>query len=85
MARPLSACTKEQQHAVIRFLWAEGVQGQKSIEDFRHNMGTVLCHNVVCMNGSPCSKTAAQVSLMMNDPDTRPRPLQKRTLNESMS
>jgi hypothetical protein len=67
MAGYLSVCTKEERHAVIHLLWAEGVQGQKSIEDFQHNMGTVLCRSVVCMNGLPCLKTAAQVSLMMND------------------
>jgi histone-lysine N-methyltransferase SETMAR len=27
MAGPLSVCTKEEQHAVIQFLWAEGVPG----------------------------------------------------------
>jgi hypothetical protein len=75
MAGPLSVFTKEEQHAVIRFLWVEGAQGQKFIEDFQHNMGTVLCRSVVCMNGLPCPKTAAQVSLMMNDPDACPRPL----------
>jgi hypothetical protein len=84
MAGPLSVFTKEEQRAVIRFLWAEGVQGQKSIKDFQQNMGTVLCCSVVCMNGFPCSKTAAQVSLIMNDADACPRPLQERTLNESV-
>jgi hypothetical protein len=84
MASPLSVCTKEEQRAVIRFLWAEGAQGQKSIEDFQHNMGTVPYCSIVCMNGLPCPKTAAQVPLMMNDPDARPRPLHKRTLNESV-
>jgi hypothetical protein len=27
MAAPLSVCTKEEQRAVIQFLWAEGVPG----------------------------------------------------------
>ena len=27
MAAPLSVCTKEEQHGVIRFLWSEGVPG----------------------------------------------------------
>jgi hypothetical protein len=31
-------------------------QGQKSIEDFHHKMGTVLYRSVVCMNGLPCPK-----------------------------
>ena len=31
------------------------------------------------MIGLPCSKTVAQVSLMMNDPDARPHPQQKET------
>lgn len=29
MAAPLSICTKEEQHSVIRFLWSEGVSGAK--------------------------------------------------------
>jgi hypothetical protein len=48
VAGPLSVFTKEEQRAVIRFLWAESVQGQKSIEDFQYNMGTVLCRSVMC-------------------------------------
>ena len=27
MAAPLAVCTKEEQRAVIRFLWSEGVPG----------------------------------------------------------
>ena len=27
MATPLSICTEEEQHAVIRFLWAESLPG----------------------------------------------------------
>jgi hypothetical protein len=39
MAGPLSVCTKEEQRAVIRFLSAEGAQGQKSTKDFSAQYG----------------------------------------------
>jgi hypothetical protein len=51
MASWLSVCTKEEQRAVIRFLWAEGVPGQKSVAGFHLKMKTVLYRSEMCMNG----------------------------------
>jgi hypothetical protein len=63
MATPLSMRAKEEQHAVIQFFCGLKVyQRQKSIEDFKNNMGTVLCYSILCMNGL---KMVAQVSLMV--------------------
>jgi hypothetical protein len=66
MATPLSMRAKEEQHAVIEFFCGLKVyQRQKSIEDFQNNMGTVLCYSILCMNGLPCLKMVAPVSLMV--------------------
>jgi len=53
IATPLSVCTEEEQHAVIRILWAEG---QKSI----------FSVSEVSMIGLNISKEVTQVSQMKN-------------------
>ena len=59
MAAPLAVCTKEEQRAVIRFLWSEGVPGAE-IHPRQHNTGTVPYHVEVCMSGSRSLKLAGQ-------------------------
>jgi hypothetical protein len=83
MTSPLSICTKEKQHAVIQFLWAEGVPGEEIYRRFSAQYGNSALPQC-SVNGLPCSKTAAQVSVMMNNLDAHPHLLQKRTLNKSM-
>jgi hypothetical protein len=54
MAAALAGCTKEEQRAVIRFLWSKVCEGLKFIEGFQQNTGTVFYHVEVCMNGQRC-------------------------------
>jgi hypothetical protein len=51
MAAPLSVCTKEEQRSVICFCGLKVYQELKSIEDFQHNMGTVLYHGECIRQG----------------------------------
>jgi hypothetical protein len=79
MATPLSICTEEEQHAVIRFLWAEGVPGAEIIGRISASYRNSTSLNVVFVNGFSC---LIKVSLMMNHVDTYPRFLSMKTLNE---
>ena len=83
MTIPLSVCTRGAACSDMIFYGLKVDQGQKSIADFQHNMGTVRYCSGVCTIGLPCSKMVTQASLMMNDQDARARPQQKETLNES--
>jgi hypothetical protein len=58
--------------------------GQKTRENSRHNVKTMLYHRKVCANGYPCSKMVVQMSLMKKDKEDHPHPLQRETLNVSM-
>jgi hypothetical protein len=55
MAAPLSVCNKEEQRAVICFLWSEGVPGTG-----QHNMGAVFYRGEVYTNGWRNSNTVGQ-------------------------
>jgi hypothetical protein len=84
MVNPLTTCTKEEQGAVIWFLWADDVRCVwKFIKDYQHSMVTVFCHSKMCTNGLTCSKMPEQVSLTKNNKGTHPNRLLKWTLNKS--
>lgn len=56
-----------------------------SLVSFRANFAELmLYHSEVCTNGYPCSGMVAQMSLINNDQDIHPYPLQRKTLNKSM-
>lgn len=80
MATPLSICTEEEQLAVIRFLWAEGVPGAEISGRISASYGNSTSLNVVFVNGFPCLK----VSLVMNHVDIYPCSLFVKTLNNSI-
>jgi ribosomal protein L35AE/L33A len=80
MATPLSICIEEEQHAVIRFLWAEVVPGTEISGRIFASHGNSTSLNAVFVNGFPCLK----VSLMMNHVDTYPCSVFMKTLNESV-
>jgi len=81
VATPLSICTEEEQHAVIRFLWAEGVAGAEISGRISASYRNSTSLNVVFVNGFPY---LIKVSLMMNHVDTYPCSLFMKTLNESI-
>jgi hypothetical protein len=61
VAAALCVCCKEKHCAVMGLCGLKVYQGQKSIEDFPTNMGTVLYQSTVCTNGLTFSKVVAQV------------------------
>jgi len=80
MATPLPICTEDEQHSVIRFLWAEGVPGAEISGRISASYGNSTSLNVVFVNGFQCLK----VSLRMNHVGTYTCSLFMKTLNESV-
>jgi len=80
MDTPNLICTKEEQRAVIHFCGPKVYQVSKRIEWCQRSMGTVSCHNGLCVNGARGSKMVAQALGMVKDPDASPHPLLMHTL-----
>ena len=50
MSAPLSECTVEEQRAVVRFLWSQGIHEAHVTDDFLLNMETMLCQSEASTN-----------------------------------
>jgi hypothetical protein len=66
---PLLICTKEEQRAVIRFLWAEGVPGAEMYSRMSVQYGNSVVSQRRSTNGSRVSGMVAQALSMRKEPD----------------
>jgi len=64
MSAQFTTCAKEDQHAVIQFLWAEGVRGTKIHHRLLAQYSDSICCRKACISELTHSKVAKQVSLM---------------------
>jgi hypothetical protein len=81
MDAPLLICTKEEQRAVILFLWAEGVPCAKMFG----RMSVRYRNSGLSTNGLRGSRMVAQALIMRKKPDAHPCPLLMQTQNKSVT
>jgi hypothetical protein len=79
MTVPREVCTKDKQHARVRFWCLKEWEGQTSVDNSLPTMDRTVCYNEACVSGSKCLKAAEVVLLMQTFKDAHSRPQTKKT------